>query len=539
MSCLLFDDKGDRIENALFGHTGFVGGYLLRKYSFGYFYNTTNINEARNKEFGIVCICCLPSVKWMANKYPDADDESINNIMDVIRTIQAKRIILISTVDVFDNINNSNEDTVINDNNHTYGKNRYKFEVFIKQNFTNYYIHRLPALFGIGLKKNVLFDLMNNNQIEKINPQTQFQWYNMEWLSDDIDICYDNNIRECNFVSEPIYTSHIISLFPQYADVVYNYQSDVKYNITTNHYRYFVDGSNGYIHSKSQVMDDIYKFVKYKKHINLCVSNIAINTIHKEQFYGLLKHYGINYIEIAPTKFANWSDVLNSDIFGSENEIIRKYGLTIASIQSVAFSIKSNIFDVDNTVLFEHIKKVIDFAERFHIKNIVFGCPNNRRITINCEIENNQYTFIQFFRQIGDYIGERDITISIENNSREYKCNFLNTIQETGDMVMSINHKKIKMMIDIGNCIMEADNLNDIYNYKDVINHIHISMPFMRPFINYNREQYLKFRDIIHKISYSKVISLEFLSQQSKDELTCINNSLRSFIEFFNVNIIV
>ena len=534
MSCLLFDDKGDRIENAIFGHTGFVGGYLLRKYQFGHLYNTTNINEARNKEFGIVCICCLPSVKWMANKYPETDDEHINNIMDVIRTIQAKRIILISTVDIFDDISNSNEDTIINGNNHTYGKNRYKFEVFIKQTFKNYYIFRLPALFGNGLKKNVLFDLMNKNQIEQINPLTQFQWYNMEWLSDDMDVCYDNQIRECNFVSEPIDTSYIISLFPQYADIVYNFKHGVEYNITTNHYRYFVDGSNGYIHSKKQVMNDICEFIRPKKQTNLCVSNIAINTTHKEQYYALLKHYGINYIEIAPTKLANWSDILNGELFHREYEIMRKYGITIASIQSIAFSIENNIFDKENLVLMKHIMEVIDFAGKFKIKNIVFGCPNNRRI-LNHDIQ-NQYIFIQFFRQIGDYIGERDITISIENNSRKYKCNYLNTIREIGDMVMLINHKKIKMMIDIGNSIMEADNLDDIYNYNHLINHVHISMPFMRPFIGYNREQYLKFRYIIEKISYDKIISLEFLCQQCGDEIICISDSLRNLVELFRVN---
>ena len=140
-------------------------------------------------------------------------------------------------------------------------------------------------------------------------------------------------------------------------------------------------------------------------------------------------------------------------------------------------------------------------------------------------MENNDI-FIEFMRDLGNYIGERDLIISIENNSKKYNCNFLNTITEIGEMCELINHKNIKIMIDLGNCIMEDDEIDDILKYPKLINHIHISVPYMKDFINYNEEKYIKFKLLLQKINYNKIISLEFLNNSN---LEYLNKSLSNF----------
>jgi hypothetical protein len=39
MSCLCFDKNGNKIENAIFGYSGFVGSHLIKKYKFGKLYS--------------------------------------------------------------------------------------------------------------------------------------------------------------------------------------------------------------------------------------------------------------------------------------------------------------------------------------------------------------------------------------------------------------------------------------------------------------------------------------------------------------------
>jgi len=551
------------MNNALFGYTGLVGSNLLTKYKFNYLYNSKNINDSRNKKFDIIFICCIPAVKWYSNKFPDKDSEDIENIKNIFKTIKTNKVILISTIDIYEIINNkSNENTVIDYNyNHTYGKNRYLFELFIKNNFNNYHIIRLPALFGKGLKKNIIYDLLTNNNINLISTNTLFQWYNLEWLKDDIDICINNNIKECNLFTEPVDTKDILNLFDydynKNPNNLFNYDCETIYN------KIFNSNINGYIRNKQIVLNDIKKYIimeKNKKHNNsnsnskykLCISNISNNSLNNIQYYSILKFYDIKYIEIAPTKFYDWDTLFNNNNDDNDDDDKMKiiindantYNLNIYSFQSITFTINNNIFDNDNNDILNHCKKVIDLACINGVKNLVFGCPRNRKIIIY-DIFYNETIFINFMNELGNYINDRDLIISLENNSKHYNCNFLNTIDEVGDITLKINNPKIKMMVDIGNCLMENDNFENIIKYKNIINHIHISTPFMKPlndiFINnnINNINYKKFIGILNKINYDKVISLEFLnndnSNDNKNELQNLNESVYNFINLFYI----
>ena len=267
----------NKIDNAIFGFTGLVGSNLIKFYNFHRFYNSTNIKEAIGKKFNNIFICCIPAVKWYANKYPDIDIEEIENIKAILTTMQANKVFLISTIDIYDNTSNqSNENSIVNyEQNHYYGRNRYLFEEFIKLRFNDYIIIRLPALFGNGLKKNMLYDLLNNNDVDKIIINSRFQWYNLDWLKKDIDICVKNKLKICNFFTEPLNTSDIITLFPQY-----NYNNNPKnlliYDVKTINFLNFPNGKNGYIRTKEEVYESIQHFVTTKQHINNFVRFILL-----------------------------------------------------------------------------------------------------------------------------------------------------------------------------------------------------------------------------------------------------------------------
>jgi sugar phosphate isomerase/epimerase len=66
--------------------------------------------------------------------------------------------------------------------------------------------------------------------------------------------------------------------------------------------------------------------------------------------------------------------------------------------------------------------------------------------------------------------------------------NYINTIKEAGELVTKINNKNIKIMVDIGNAIMENDNINDIYNYKDIIYNIDIAQEKMLDFTHVKKQ---------------------------------------------------
>ena len=166
------------MKTALIGYTGFVGSNLKQQYEFTDFYNSKNFIGLQNQEYDLVVCAGLSAVKWMANKEPENDLASIKALEDVLATVKAKQFILISTIDVYPVTFTKDEDfDCASMENHPYGTHRLSFEVFCNTHFNNCLIVRLPALFGNSLKKNVIFDLLNDNCLEMINIKSSFQYY--------------------------------------------------------------------------------------------------------------------------------------------------------------------------------------------------------------------------------------------------------------------------------------------------------------------------------------------------------------------------
>lgn len=518
------------MKRAIIGYTGFVGSNLLRFYKFDYFFNSKNINDIKNLEIDELYFAGLSATKWYINKNPEEDIKTVNILIDIIKTIKFKKIILISTIDIYNNINdnNINEDNIPDYiNNHSYGKHRYIFEKFIMENFTDYNIIRLPAIFGLGLKKNIIYDLINNNQIENISPYTSFQWYDIEWLKDDIGIIIKNNIKICNLFTEPLDTIDIINIFNINHSLLKN-KSEIKYNLGTK-YSHFFGSDNNYIRNKNIILENIRIFINFMKidKTNLCVSNICIKYISQFQFANILKLFGIKNIQIAPTTLINnWNDIDKLDL-----NIFKNIDLNIYSFQSITYGLNNlNIFTETKNNLINHIKAVIDCAYKNNIKIIVFGCPKNRYLPEN--IDDYENIFINFFRELGDYCNNKHIKICLEPNSKKYNCNYLNLIREVGEITKKINNDNIKMMIDIGNIIMENDNLEDIYIYKDIIYNIDISQENMKDF-SVPHTLNLDFCNIIKNINYNKKINLEMLINNNENELNILNKSLYNFINLY------
>src|SRR5262245_39116175 len=88
-------------RTALIGHTGFVGGNLLRQARFDDLYRSTDIGELAGRSYDTIVCSGAPAEKWKINQAPEADRENLARLRDALAASRAERMILISTVDVF------------------------------------------------------------------------------------------------------------------------------------------------------------------------------------------------------------------------------------------------------------------------------------------------------------------------------------------------------------------------------------------------------------------------------------------------------
>lgn len=244
--------------NILIGDTGLIGKTLQKNLQFDFKFNSKNLSLFNDFEYknATLYLSCLPATKWMVNKNISTDIININKIIDTISNQRFDRVILFSTIDVYtDTPPMSDEDSPIHVKSLSYGTNRYLFELLVKEFVTtdDLKIFRLPALFSKDIKKNVLYDLIHNNNVDQINRNSAFQWYNLDNLTRDVEslITNYNDKTLFNLFTEPLETNDIISLFPHYKNITFSSPVKSEYNYKTIH------SESGYIMTKEQVLNEI------------------------------------------------------------------------------------------------------------------------------------------------------------------------------------------------------------------------------------------------------------------------------------------
>ncbi|CAG1020247.1 hypothetical protein MTYM_00148 [Methylococcales bacterium] len=193
------------MKRAIIGYTGFVGSTLLKQTHFESFYRSTNIRDIEGQSFDTVVCAGAPAQKWIANREPEEDRQKIDGLIAHLKTIHCKIFILISTVDVFKNPIGVDEDTTVEESGlHAYGLHRRLLEKFVESNFPNHLVVRLPGLVGPGLRKNVIFDFLNDNNLQAIDSRGVFQFYPMVNLWYDIQIALRAGLKLMHLTAEPI-----------------------------------------------------------------------------------------------------------------------------------------------------------------------------------------------------------------------------------------------------------------------------------------------------------------------------------------------
>ncbi|MEG1558358.1 MAG: NAD(P)-dependent oxidoreductase [Oscillospiraceae bacterium] len=297
--------------NAIVGYTGFVGQNLCMKGRFDALYNSKNIADAYGTAPARLYFCGIGAQKFLANTNPEADLAVIENAIENIKLIKPKSVVLISTIDVYKTPDGADEDTLTDmENLHAYGKNRLLLEKFVDENFDDSLIVRLPGLYGKGLKKNFVYDMINPapsmlraEKLEELGKEylsrfytcagdgfyrlnenaecgellrylsksgftalcftdsrSVFQLYNLDFLYGHIDTALKNRVKLVNMAVEPISAAELYAHIFQREFKNELRSPCARYDFRTKHSSLFC-GAHGYIFDRQFVLDDVRRFV--------------------------------------------------------------------------------------------------------------------------------------------------------------------------------------------------------------------------------------------------------------------------------------
>lgn len=241
--------------NALIGSTGFVGGALLQQAPFDELFHSSNIGGIKGRSWDLIVCAGTYAEKWKANQDPVADMTALERLIDPLREARAARFVLISTVDVYETPLGVDE-SVPADATQPYGRHRRLLEEFVREQFPHSQILRLPGLFGPGLKKNVIYDLLNEHQIERIHPDGSYQYYSLAHLWADIE----RGLPLLNVATEPISTRELsLRCFGRELAEYPPRTQPARYDFRTVH------SPSGYLYDKETVLAELQQFIEEER----------------------------------------------------------------------------------------------------------------------------------------------------------------------------------------------------------------------------------------------------------------------------------
>jgi hypothetical protein len=301
--------------DVLVGYSGFVGSNLALTHKFDGCFNSKNIKDAFELDSDLCIYAGVRAEKYLAAADPKSDFAVIENAIENIKKIAAKQLVLISTIDVYPNPVDVDEDSPIDCvKAHPYGEHRYYLEQWVRENCDKHLIVRLPALFGNNLKKNFIYDLIHiipsmlnsekfnefaeresmitdfyikqdngfykckqlsveetkklKTAFEQIgftslnftDSRASFQFYNLSNLWGHIETALNNNIQLINLAVQPLSVKEIYSAVRGGEFKNETSANVVRYDFKSR-YAELLGGSGGYIIKKEKVLDEICKFV--------------------------------------------------------------------------------------------------------------------------------------------------------------------------------------------------------------------------------------------------------------------------------------
>ncbi|MBQ9664499.1 MAG: NAD(P)-dependent oxidoreductase [Oscillospiraceae bacterium] len=306
------------MRTALVGYTGFVGANLSASYQFTDLYNSKNIESAYGTAPDLLVYAGLPAAMFKANSNPEADFVDILQAIENIKAIKPKQIVLVSSVAVYDRTFDVDENHVIDERQLLpYGKNRLYLEKWVSESCENSLIVRLPALYGLNLKKNFIYDYINVipgmlnekkyqelvresdliasaytladdkfyhlsavgnekkrvfeffrtnsfNAISFTDSRSIYQFYNLGRLWTDIQTALKNGLRLLNITTEPVSVAEVYKVLSGNVFVNELVKPPYNYDIKTIHAELF-GGQDGYLIDKATELAELKQYVDEEK----------------------------------------------------------------------------------------------------------------------------------------------------------------------------------------------------------------------------------------------------------------------------------
>ena len=269
--------------------------------------------------------------------------------------------------------------------------------------------------------------------------------------------------------------------------------------------------------------------------MKLTISNIAWNPAEDEAVAGLLQRYGVNGVEIAPTKL--WPQPLQAskDEVNAYARFWRQHGLQVSSMQALLFG-RPDLTIFENAAkraeTLDYLTGMMRIARWLGAGVLVFGSPKNRLVG-ELATDTIQAIAVDFFSEVAKAAEAHETLFCIEPNPVDYGCDFVTDSHQGRDLVAQVNHPGFGLHLDAAAMTLSGEDIeNALTTTLPGLCHFHISEPNLAP-IGTGGVEHSRFAKTLQTGGYQGWFSIEMRPPGGEANVAGIDDALQAAHRYY------
>ncbi len=163
---------------------------------------------------------------------------------------------------------------------------------------------------------------------------------------------------------------------------------------------------------------------------------------------------------------------------------------------------------VDELAVLKYVEVVLQRAQKANLKMIIWGSGGSRGIPDGFDHTKAKEQFVTIAKKIGALAATYNITLALESLNRT-ECNFINTVQEALEIVKAIDHKNIRLCVDLYHMVKEGETAEIIGSAKGYVVYCEVAEKEGRTPPGVQGDDFSEYFKALKKINYRGIIVIE------------------------------
>ena len=222
----------------------------------------------------------------------------------------------------------------------------------------------------------------------------------------------------------------------------------------------------------------------------------------------LLYQYGYRYLVESVQKMVSPRNVFDDQFSDNVKKIKSMHMPMYAFNIFIPGELKVVGPEVNEAAVLAYVEKVFDRCRTAGVTHIIWGSGGSRRVPEGFDPAKAKEQFVSIAKKIASLASRYNITLALENlNSTE--TNFITTVADALDVIKKVNHKNLRLCVDVYHMLKENESPASIEKTKGYVIYCEVAEKEGRTPPGTQGDNFRPYFTALKKIGYRGKIMIE------------------------------